>query len=98
MQEEWTECSHFQSAVLYSKAGGDVCPIYPFVLKKQLPNSMEQRPSWEAYKSSASQEIPRILWNCIDKSTPPVLILSQIDPVHAPILRFEDLFQYYPPI
>jgi hypothetical protein len=24
---------------------------------------MEQRPSWEANSSSASQEIPRILWN-----------------------------------
>ena len=24
---------------------------------------MEQSPSWEANKSSASQEIPRFLWN-----------------------------------
>jgi hypothetical protein len=24
---------------------------------------MEQSPSWEANKSSASQEIPRVLWN-----------------------------------
>jgi hypothetical protein len=28
-----------------------------------LTNSMEQRPSWEANSFSASQEIPRILWN-----------------------------------
>ena len=53
---------------------------------------MEQSPFW-ANRFSTSQEIPRILWNpkvhnCTHNSLPPVPILSQLDPVHAPTTHF----------
>ena len=53
-----------------------------------LTYSMQQSPSWEADRFSASQEIPLILWNPkvhyrIYKFPPPLPILSHIDTVIA---------------
>jgi len=58
-----------------------------------LTYCMEQSPSWEADRFSASEEIPLILWNAkvhyrIHKCRPTVPILSQLDLVHTPTSHF----------
>jgi hypothetical protein len=70
---------------------------YGAIIRNKLRHSMEQRHFWEANSFSASQKIPRILWKLkvryrTHNSPPLVSILSQINPVHAPILSLKDLF------
>jgi hypothetical protein len=58
-------------------------------LSGSTANCNEQSPSWEANSFSGSQEMFHILRNTkvhyhVNKSPPPVHILSQVNLVHAP--------------
>jgi hypothetical protein len=65
-------------------------PYFIGILEFGLPIcSMEQSVSLEANRFSASQEIPRILWNPnvhyrVYKRLPTAPILSQINPIQTP--------------
>jgi hypothetical protein len=64
--------------------------ILTYLLTYLHTYSMQHSPSWEVNRFAASQDIPRVLLNPkalyhIQKCTPPVSILSQLNPVHTPI-------------
>ena len=67
--------------------------LLTYLLIHLLTYSLEQSPSWEANRFSASQEFPRILWTPkvhyrIHKCPPSVPVLSQLDPVHNTTSHF----------
>jgi hypothetical protein len=58
---------------------------------------MEQTPSWESNRFSASQKIPQIVWNSefhyrVHKSPPPVPTLKHINAVYGRIALHKYLF------
>ena len=69
--------------------GTDLLILLTCLLAYLLTHSTVHGPSWEANRLSASQEIPRILWNSkvhyrVYDSPPPAHILSQINSIQTP--------------
>ena len=99
---KWGPCfwTVYNSALKCSAApwlqNHEAVPLGTLTLTYLLTYSMEQSPSWEANRFSASQKIPRILRNpkvhCrIDNSPPHVPILNQIDTVYVPTYHFSKI-------
>jgi len=89
--------------VIITKVYKPICPLgsappsrnglLTYLLTYLFTYSMEQGPSWEPNRFSASQENPCILGNTkthyrIHKCPPAIPILSQLDPVHTPTAYF----------
>jgi len=71
--------------------------IHTYIFTYLLTQSMEQSPYWEANRFSATEEIPRILWNpkvhYRSHTCPtPVSTLSQLDPVHNHTSHFLKIY------
>ena len=85
--------NHQPSCITCSLNVRIICSIWFFPFRYLLTYAMVQSPSWQANQFTASPEIPCILWNpkvhwSIHKCSPPVPILSQLDPVHTPTSHF----------
>ena len=83
---QWVMEIHFSGTPWPLKMGGTA--FFKSAMNYLFTYSIEQSNSWEANKISASQEIPRILWNLkvhyhIQKCPPPVPIPNHVDPVRA---------------